>query len=424
MNEERNSWKQNISGLDSELDLLFQRWSEGEEFIPVQKLLNILRENGIGKEDLRIRKCMGAYLQEEKSAEERIDRGDFIALLKKPESEIIRKVLTKQLVIPHFTEFSKDIEAIFQKTKSNTEGEMDETLPHPQPERQPAYAVSICTVDGQLLQLGDHDLAFLIQSICKPVNYAIAIEEAGKDKVHEHVGVEPGNESFDEGMILNEKDLPHNPMITSGAIMTCNFIKPAQKVNDRLQYVMDVWERMTGGKTVEYNDESFSAEREEANKHYALAHLMKERGAFPEDVALEPLIDFYLKCCAVEVNIDDLAHAAATLANYGTCPSSGRKVFKHDTIRDTLSLMLSSGTYDHSGEFAFRVGLPAKSGIAGGIMIVVPQLMGIAVYSPPLDTHGNSARGIAFCEELVDTFNLHQFDATGVPIHGKKDPRK
>lgn len=402
---------------------LFEQLTEGKDrSLNDGKLIKVLEENGISRNDPRVKEMLGDNSKGPKGKD--LDKAEFIELLQKPAGDLLVRTLRKKLVIPDFKDFSKDVKEIFKQTKGNTAGEMDETLPHPAKDRQPAYAVSICTVDGQLLQLGDHDLGFLLQSICKPINYAIVHEEVGKEKVHQHVGVEPGNESFDSGMILNEKDLPHNPLITSGAIMTSTFIKQGQGVEERLKHVMQVWEKMTGDKKVGYNPDSFEAERKEADKQLALAHIMKARGAFPEGIDLKTELEFYLKCCAIEVNIDDLAHAAATLANYGQCPTTGEKVFSHDAVRDTLSLMLTSGTYGHSGEFAFRVGLPAKSGIAGGIMVVVPQLMGIAIYSPPLDEHGNSVRGIDFCEKMVDKFNIHLYDAPGIDIHGKKDPRK
>lgn len=409
------------SATEAENDVLFEKLKNGEEGVSIQQILDMLDENGLSKKSPRLKKILGPYLQ--KDPEEKLNKSEFSDLLTDPNSALIKHALTGKLIIRDFLDFKKDIEAIFEETKAHTGGEMNDMLPHPAPERQPAYAVSVCTVDGQLLQLGDYDLGFLLQSIAKPVIYAIAVEELGKEKVHEHVGSEPGDESFDTGQILNEKDLPHNPMLTSGSIMASSLIKPDMEVGERLKEVMEVWKKMTGDKEVNYNDESFNIEIKNANKHYALAHLMKQRGAFPEDVDLENSINFYLKCNALEMNVDNLAHAAATFANFGTCPSTGKRVFNHDTVRNTLSLMLTSGMYDHSGEFAFRVGLPAKSGVAGGMMVVIPELMGIAVYSPPLDSHGNSIKGVGFCEKLVDMFNFHLYDAVRTSIHGKKDPR-
>lgn len=206
--------------------------------------------------------------------------------------------------------------------------------------------------------------------------------------------------------------------------MTATFIKPGEEMEKRLEHVMKVWEKSMGDKQVSYKKEDYEAERRSADKNFALAYLMNERGAFPEGTDITTAVEFYLKCCAIEVNIDDLAHAAATLANFGVCPQTGTKVFEHDTVKFTLSLMLSSGMYQHSGDFAYWVGMPAKSGIAGGMMVVVPNLLGIAIYSPPLDENGNSVRGVEFCERLVQKFNFHKFDAVGTPAHGKKDPRR
>lgn len=424
----RNSQKTGSNDRESamrvELKTLFYALdSDDEGLVSIQKLVDRLDESGISKYDPRLQDCLAPYLQKEGGMQTALNTEQFISLLQGSNADLLRRALQKELVIPHFSDFRKDIEEIFEQTKGITEGEADESLPHPGTGEQPAYAVSICTVDGQLLQLGDHELAFSIQSICKPINYAIALEENGEKELHQHVGVEPGNEDFDHGMVLNDNDLPHNPLINSGAIMTSSMIKPEMKMEERLQHVMEVWEKLCGGRKVAYKHESFEAERSSPHKNFALAHLMQERGAFPENTDLGATIDFYLKCCSIEVNIDNLAHAAATLANFGLCPATGRKVFQHDTVKNTLSLMLSSGMYDHSGEFAFWVGLPAKSGIAGGLMVVIPNLMGIAVYSPPLDEHDNSARGIAFCEKLIEKFNFHKYDAVGSPVHGKKDPR-
>lgn len=400
----------------------FRELGGGEaEGVPVDRLFHILDENGINKVDPRLKDCLRPFLEGSKKY---INKKEFVQLFQQDSSKVLRKSLRREFIIPDFADFKQDVENIFEEVKSNTGGEMNPVLPHPAPERQPAFAVSICTVDGQLLQLGDHDLAFLLQSISKPINYAIAYEEVGKKKVHQHVGVEPGSESFEASMMLNEQGLPHNAMLTSGAMMVCSLIKPDLKEEERLDHVMQVWEKMIGNRKVSYNHESFLNERKNSDRHFSLAYLMREKRAFPEGVDLGRVIEYYLKCCAIEVNIDDLAHAAATLANYGQCPSTGTKVFQHDTVRDTLSLMLSSGMYDHSGQFAYEVGIPAKSGIAGGVMVVIPELMGISVYSPPLDVHSNSVRGVEFCEKLVEKFNFHKYDAIGMDIHGKKDPRK
>ncbi|WP_143962487.1 glutaminase A [Litoribacter populi] len=325
-------------------------------------------------------------------------------------------------VIPDFEDFKRDIIEIFEHVTPHTEGTPDKDL-YPEGLENPPFAVSICTVDGQWLQLGDHHLSFSIQSISKPINYGIAIEECGKETVHRHIGKEPGAENFEKGMILNRHNLPHNPMINSGSIMSASLIKPNLDNDKKLEHVMGIWKKLCGEKPLGFDQDAFKKEMEASHSNFALAHIMMKHNAFPENTDLNKAVEFHYMCCSIGINIDDLAHAAATLANYGTSPSNGIKVFEHDTVKDMLSLMLSCGMYDHSGEFAFNVGIPSKSGVDGGMIAVIPELMGISIYSPPLDEHGNTVRGVKFCEKLVEKFNFHKHDALFRNVHGKKDPR-
>ena len=400
-----------------ELKEVFANLKKDRTGFTLETLVDKLEEGGISKNDPRTLGVIDRYF----TSEGEIDEEKFLNLMS--QSELVRRALLGKLIIPDFAAFRKDVEEIFDRVKENTEGEVDESLPEPGQKDPPAFAVSICTIDGQLLQLGDHELFFTLQSICKPVNYAIAFEENGEEKLQKHVGVEPGKENFDVGMVLNERDLPHNPMINSGAMMCASLIKPDTDNQQRLQHVMEFWKKLCGGREIRFNEEGFEAEMSSSAKNYALAYLMEERAAFPENTDLDKTMAFYNQCCSIELSIDALAHAAASMANFGVCPSTGERIFQHSTVTKMLSIMLSSGMYDHSGEFAYWVGMPAKSGIAGGLMVVIPGLLGFSVYSPPLDEHGNSVRGVEFCEELVKKFNFHMFDSKDPKVHGKKDPR-
>ncbi|MBT0810077.1 glutaminase [Litoribacter ruber] len=330
--------------------------------------------------------------------------------------------MSKTPVIPDFEDFKNDIIEIFEQVAPHTEGTPDEDL-FPEGLENPPFAVSICTIDGQLLQLGDHHLSFSVQSISKPINYGIALEERGEELVHQHIGREPGAENFEKGMVLNRENLPHNPMINSGSIMSGCLIKPDWDNKKKLKHVTEIWEQLCGGISLEFDHDAFQKEMKASHSNFAMAHIMMENGAFPENTDLQKAVEFHYLCCSIGVNIDDLAHAAATLANYGLSPTTGSQVFSHKTVRDMLSLMLSCGMYDHSGQYAFKVGIPSKSGVAGGLIAVIPELMGISIYSPPLDKHGNTVRGVKFCEKLVEKFNFHKHDALFSNIHGKKDPR-
>lgn len=180
---------------------------------------------------------------------------------------------------------------------------------------------------------------------------------------------------------------------------------------------------MGGGEYLGFNNAVFLSEREAADRNYALGFYMREHKCFPEGTNLKECMDYYFQVCSMETNCEATAVMAATLANGGICPVSGEKVLKSDSVRDVLSLMHSCGMYDYSGQFAFKVGLPAKSGVSGCIILVVPNVLGMCIWSPPLDALGNTVRGVAFCQELVEVFNFHKYDNLRHASH-KIDPRR
>ena len=166
----------------------------------------------------------------------------------------------------------------------------------------------------------------------------------------------------------------------------------------------------------------FHSERETADRNFALAHHMRERGAFPEEIEINSTLDYYFAACSTEVTATNMSTIGATLANGGVCPQTGDRVFAEETIKNCLSMMYSCGMYDYSGEFAFKVGIPAKSSVSGVIMAVIPNVLGIAVWSPRLDACGNSVRGVEFLKQMVDRFCFHNYDSL---VESKKlDPRR
>ncbi len=405
-----------------ELRPLFESLDEeGKGTITLGQLLHRLQEMGIRKDDPRLQDCFGKDLQVNGAQHKEIDFAAFSEILQGSSSNLVKRAIRGELIIPEFQVFCAEIREMWERTRKIDKGRVATYIPQLGKIDPSLYAVSVCTIDGQLLQLGDHEVKFCLQSVCKPVNYGIALEENGEDKVHQHVGREPSGRSFN-GLILNDENLPHNPMINAGAIMTCSLIQPAGKPEDRTRHVMDTWRRLSGNRTVLFDEEVYRSERETADRNFALGYYMREKGAFPPNTDFYRTMEFYFQCCSISLDADALSVAAATLANAGVCPLTGDKVFRPDTVKDCLSLMLSCGMYDFSGEFAFTIGLPAKSGVAGGLMIVVPNLMGIAIYSPPLDALGNPVRGIEFCKELVKRYNVHKYDSVTQPVHQKKDP--
>ena len=335
---------------------------------------------------------------------------------------LIEKAVKVAMVIPDFKSFCKEITKLYEDIKSIRGGEVADYIPQLKKVDEDAFAISICTVDGQQFSIGDDEIKFSAQSTCKPINYCLALDECGEDKVHEYIGREPSGHGFNE-ITLNSENKPHNPMINAGAIMACSLIKPGLSSASRFDYVLDSWQRLAGGRSLGFSNSVFLSERDTSNRNFALGYFMKDQGGFPEGVNLEKILNFYFQCCSIEVDSRAQASVAATLANSGICPLTEDKVFSADVVKNCLSLMFSCGMYDYSGEFAFKVGLPAKSGVSGSLMLVIPNVMGICIYSPRLDKLGNSVRGIEFCKRLIKNYNFHNFDDL-LNSSQKKDPRK
>lgn len=207
--------------------------------------------------------------------------------------------------------------------------------------------------------------------------------------------------------------------------MCCSLIEQGMDMADRFDHVANTWRRLSGGGRIGFNNAVYLSERQTADRNFALGYSMRESGAFPAGTDLLGTLEFYFQCCSVELDAQSLAVVAASLANGGVPPFGGERVFATSTAQRCLSLMSSCGMYDYSGEFAFSIGLPAKSGVSGALMLVVPQVMGICIWSPRLDALGNSVRGIEFSRKLVSRYNFHVFDGlVDSGNAGKRDPRQ
>ena len=169
--------------------------------------------------------------------------------------------------------------------------------------------------------------------------------------------------------------------------MTASLIRPDLHESERFSYVQKFWQKLAGGKRINYDNTIFLSERNTADTNFALAYLMKSRGAFPNNskIDLKETLEFYFQCCSLEADCDFMSVVAGTLANGGVCPLTGEVVLKPDTVKEVLSLMASCGMYDYSGEYCFNVGLPSKSGVSGAVLTVIPGVMGVCTYAPPLD---------------------------------------
>jgi len=341
--------------------------------------------------------------------------------LARPARLALETAAARELVIPDFTAFADEVARIFESARGNHDGAVADYIPQLGRADPDRFALALCTTSGQRLALGDAHNDFCVQSVSKPVNYCIALEELGEDAVHKHMGCEPSGVGFNE-IALDRNNLPHNPMINAGGIMSCALIKQGLPVADRFDHVASQWQRLTGGVKPGFSNATFLSERDTADRNYALGYSMRERRAFPPNTNLHETLEFYFQCCSLESTADHLAVAAATLAGGGVCPTTGDRVFSARTVQSCLSLMLSCGMYDYSGEWAFRVGLPAKSGVAGAVIAVVPGVMGLCAFSPRLDKLGNSVRATDFFRKLVAKYNFHVYDGLGGALDQKTDP--
>ena len=268
------------------------------------------------------------------------------------------------------------------------------------------FGIVAASTTGQIVEIGDWNQKFTIQSISKPFVYGIALEHWGRDAVLEKVAVEPSGDPFNSIVLHEQSNRPFNPMVNAGAIATADLI-PGEGLTARSKQLLGTMKRFVGH-DVYIDTNVFTSERATGHRNRAIAHLMLNFDMIKPRV--DETLELYFQQCSILVSCRDLAVMGATLANGGVNPVTSERAMSQVYIRDVLSVMLSCGMYDFSGEWAYRVGLPAKSGVSGGVVAVIPGRGAIAVYSPRLDARGNSVRAIRVCEDLVNQFGLHSFD--------------
>ena len=303
--------------------------------------------------------------------------------------------------------FQSFLNDLYLKYKPLTDGTLASYIPELAKVDPNCFSICVVTVDGRIFEVGDAHQLFTIQSISKVFVYGMALAEHGRDKVLSKVGVEPTGDPFNSLIRLDESSKrPDNPMVNAGAIATTSLIK-GTGATERLNRMLEMF-RQYIGRDVYIDMSVFMSERSTGHRNRAMAHLMRHFGMIDEKI--DEALDLYFQQCSLMVNCRDLAVMAATLANKGVNPITGDRAIPSHYIRDVLSVMYTCGMYNFAGEWAYKVGIPAKSGVSGGIIAVVPNQVGIAVFSPPLDSHGNSVRGIKVCEDLAREFELHMFD--------------
>ncbi|MBX7258387.1 MAG: glutaminase A [Candidatus Hydrogenedentes bacterium] len=300
-----------------------------------------------------------------------------------------------------FRTYLKDIHARF---KSVDDGSVADYIPELAKADPNWFGIAVTTVSGASFEVGDSQQLFTIQSVSKPFMFGLALEDRGRQTVQKRVGVEPTGDAFNSIIRLEEKSgRPYNPMINAGAIATAGMVQGAH-LTERLNRMLDMLRRYAGRK-LDVDMAVYTSERSTGHRNRALAHLMLNFDMV--DPNIDDTLDLYFQQCSVLVNAHDLAVMGATLANAGINPLTGERAIAAEYVQDVLSVMYSCGMYDYAGEWAYTVGLPAKSGVGGGVVVVVPHTMAIAVFSPLLDHRGNSVRALRVCEAISSDLGLH-----------------
>ena len=438
-----------------EKNLFYSLCKKNPNQIKTKDLKNALLKSGLKSNDNRLYDLF----QKLDSSGDEIYFKDFIKIISSSEL-LVEKALCGELALPDFSDFSKNIDEMFKEVAKNKSGELASYILPLAKVDPDQFGISIVTTDGQVYQRGDFNVDFSLQSMCKPFNYCFALEKFGLELVHKHVGQEPSGRQFNDLTLLTRSlvgksskkltRIPFNPMINAGAIMTAGLINSDDTYEKRLNFVKEQYGKLIGWSANSKFDSKFprfnkDVAREENFTGYnnlAIGYLLMATGNLPGkknklkkdlntnknefDFYIEPTVvdalKLYFSICSLEMTSTEVAMAAATLANNGVCPVTQSRVLNQKTVRDCLPILQSSGMYDASGAFFQEVGLPAKSGVGGGVFLVVPQLMGICIFSPRLDEQGNSVRGIEMAKRITSKYLVHIFDGA-MTNADRVDPR-
>jgi len=301
------------------------------------------------------------------------------------------------------------LDDLYRRYHALTDGTVATYIPELGKADPEAFGLALASTDGRLFEAGDCGTPFTLQSISKPFVFGMALEEFGDRAVGSHVGVEPSGDAFN-AIELNATNRPFNPMVNSGAIATTALLH-SRLGAETFPFIL---ERLSAaaGRRLEIDPLVYESERRTGHRNRAIAHLLLNFGMIHDEA--ERALDVYFRQCSILITSSDLAMMGATLANMGANPVTGVQAFDVSTVKYVLAIMFTCGMYDYSGEWAYRVGVPAKSGVSGGVMAVVNRQAGVAAYSPRVDARGNSVRGVNACIELAEQFGMHAFDCMNV----------
>ncbi len=302
-----------------------------------------------------------------------------------------------------------NLEKILDNNRNKIEyGSLPTYIPELSKAKKDILGIYISQLDGSEYMAGDYEYKFTIQSISKVITLIMALEDWGSDYVFERVGMEPTGDAFNSMMKLEivRPSKPFNPLINAGAIAVTSMIK-GKSSEDKIKRIMSFFKLITQNPELEINNSIYLSEKKTGDRNRAMAYFMKDVGVINGDV--EDNLDTYFKQCSIEVTCKEISRIGLFLSGDGVLKETGEQLINPKHSKIAKAFMTTCGMYNASGEFAINVGIPAKSGVGGGIMAVVPDKMGIGVVGPSLDEKGNSIAGVGVLEELSKTLNLSIF---------------
>jgi glutaminase len=315
-------------------------------------------------------------------------------------------VATSTEVLPPVQRLLNDLHTQYAEVR---EGEVATYIPelsHADPEW---FGIAVVTPDGHTYTVGDCDVPFTIQSISKPFVYGLALEDNGEEYVLTRVGLEPTGDAFNAISLDPASGRPSNPMINAGAIATAGMVKAGD--SDPMMRILQMFGRYAG-RELSVDEAVYASERDAGHRNRAIGHMLRNFDILDNDP--EAVLDLYFRQCSVSVTCLDLAMLAACLANGGVNPVTGERAIAAKHVSSVLSIMGTCGMYNYAGEWIYRVGMPAKSGVSGGVLASLAGQLGIGVFSPRLDARGNSVRGVLVCDSLSRTYSLNMLNVPNI----------
>lgn len=312
------------------------------------------------------------------------------------------------------TQLKQAINEAYEEFKSNTGGKNADYIPYLANIDKDLFGISLCLLNGETINVGDTNYRFGIESVSKVHTAILALRQYGADKLLEMIGADATGLPFNSIMaILLENDHPSTPLVNSGAISACSMVKPIGNSDEKWKAIVDNITDLCGS-APELIDELYKSESDTNYNNKSIAWLLKNYDRIYDDPDLA--LDLYTRQCSLGVTSEQLAITAATIANAGLNPVTKKQVFDEDLAPKVTSLIATVGFYEHTGDWLYSSGIPAKTGVGGGVMGVLPGQFGIAAFAPPLDESGNSVKAQLAIKFIMNKLSLNLFNNKPVQI--------